>query len=90
MTTQVAWGDGSGDKITLTYAAAEGTQTVAVSSDPCTGYVTRTKDITFQVTAGGTTITKTLTVTQSANDFLLITFNDSAISSNDVAVGYEQ
>ena len=90
MTTQVAWGDGSGDKITLTYAAAEGTQTVAVSSDPCTGYVTRTKDITFQVTAGGTTITKTLTVTQSANDFLLITFNDTAITSNDVAVGYEQ
>lgn len=89
MTTQVAWGDGSGDKITLTYAAAEGTQTVAVSSDPCTGYVTRTKDITFQVTAGGTTITKTLTVTQSANDFLLITFNDTAITSNDVAVGYE-
>ena len=90
MTTQVAWGDGSGDKITLTYAAAEGTQTVAVSSDPCTGYVTRTKDLTFQVTAGGTTITKTLTVTQSANDFLLITFNDTAITSNDVAVGYEQ
>ena len=89
MTTQVAWGDGSGDKITLTYAAAEGTQTVAVSSDPCTGYVTRTKDITFQVTAGGTTITKTLTVTQSAHDFLLITFNDTAITSNDVAVGYE-
>ena len=89
MTTQVAWGDGSGDKITLTYAAAEGTQTVAVSSDPCTGYVTRTKDITFQVSAGGTTITKTLTVTQTANDFLLITFNDTAITSNDVAVGFE-
>lgn len=89
MTTQVAWGDGSGDKITLTYAAAEGTQTVAVSSDPCTGYVTRTKDITFQVTGGGTTITRVLTVTQSGKDFLLITFNDTAITSNDVAVGFE-
>lgn len=89
MTTQVAWGDGSGDKITLTYAAAEGTQTVAVSSDPCTGYVTRTKDITFQVTGGGTTITRVLTVTQSGRDFLLITFNDTAITSNDVAVGFE-
>lgn len=89
MTTQVAWGDGSGDKITLTYTAAEGTQTVAVSSDPCTGFVTRTKDITFQVTGGGTTITRVLTVTQSGRDFLLITFNDTAITSNDVAVGFE-
>lgn len=90
MTTQVGWDDGTGDKITLTYAASEGTQTVTVSSDPCTGFVSRTKNITFQVTGGGATISRVLTVTQSGRDFLLITFNDSAITSNDVAVGYEQ
>lgn len=89
MTTQVAWGDGSGDKITLTYAAAEGTQTVAVSSDPCTGYVTRTKDITFQVTAGGTTISKVLTVVQSGKNITIITRNDLFVTYNDTAVGYE-
>lgn len=90
MVTEIPWGDGSGEKIYLTYAASEGNQTVTVSSDAHTGYVERTKDITFTVVAGQTTITKTLTVRQTGKDFLVITFNDTAITHNDVAVGYEQ
>lgn len=90
MTTQVEWGDGSGDKIYLTYSASEGNQTVQVSSDAHTGYVERTKDITFTAIAGQTTITRTLTVVQAGKDITIITRNDVAMTENDVAVGYEQ
>ena len=90
MVTTIPWGDGSGDNIYLTYAASEGNQTVQITSDAHTGYEDRTKAINFQVSAGGTTITRTLTVTHSSKDFLVITFNDTAITQNDVAVGYEQ
>lgn len=89
MTTQVEWGDGSGEKLYLTYGASEGTQTIAITSDPHTGYVTRSKDIVFSVTAGGTTINRTLTVTQSGKDITIITRNDTAFTRNDVAIGYE-
>ena len=90
MTTQVNWGDGSGEKIYLTYTASEGNQTVSVTSDAHTGYITRSKDITFTATAGGTTITQTLTVIQSGKDITIITRNNVAMTENDVAVGYEQ
>lgn len=90
MTTQVEWGDGSGEKIYLTYSASEGNQTVQVTSDAHTGYVERTKDITFSVSAGQTTITRTLTVIQAGKDITIITRNDVAMTENDVAVGYEQ
>lgn len=90
MTTQVEWGDGSGEKIYLTYSASEGNQTVQVTSDAHTGYVERTKDITFTVSAGQTTITRTLTVIQAGKDITIITRNDVAMTENDVAVGYEQ
>lgn len=90
MTTQVDWGDGSGDKITLTYAASEGNQTVLVSSDANAGYIERKKDIVFSVTAGGTTISRTLTVVQRGKDITIITRNDVATKVNEVAVGYEQ
>ena len=90
MTTQVEWGDGSGDKIYLTYSASEGNQTVQLSSDAHTGYVERTKDINFTAIAGQTTITRTLTVIQSGKDITIITRNDVAMTENEVAVGYEQ
>lgn len=90
MVTTIPWGDGSGDNIYLTYSASEGNQTVQVTSDAYTGYIDRTKSITFTVNAGGTTITKTLTVNQSSKNIIVITFNDTAITQNDVAVGYEQ
>lgn len=90
MTTQIDWGDGSGDKITLSYSASEGNQVVSVTSDAHTGYVNRTKDIVFTVSAGGTTITRTLTVNQTGKNITIITFNDTAMTENDVAVGYEQ
>lgn len=89
MTTQVSWGDGSGENIYLTYGASEGNQTISVTSDAHTGYVERTKDITFKVIAGQTTITRTLTVIQSGKDITIVTYNDNAIKSNEVAVGYE-
>lgn len=90
MVTEVPWGDGSGEKIYLTYGASEGNQTITVTSDAHSGYVTRTKDINFTVSAGGTTITRTLTVSQSGKDFLVITFNDTAITRSETAVGFEQ
>ena len=90
MTTQVEWGDGSGEKIYLSYSASEGNQTVSVTSDAHTGYVNRTKDINFSITAGQTTITRTLTVVQQGKDITIITRNDVAMTENDVAVGYEQ
>lgn len=90
MTTEVNWNDGSGDKLYLTYTGTEGTQTVSVSSDAFTGYESRSRDIVFRVTAGGTTISQTLTVTQSGKDFLIITRNDVSITRNDVAIGFEQ
>jgi hypothetical protein len=90
MVTEVSWNDGSGDKIYLSYSASEGNQTVTITSDAHTGYVTRTKDINFTVTAGSTTITRTLTVNQTGKDIIIITRNDVAMTENDVAVGYEQ
>ena len=90
MTTQIDWGDGSGDKITLSYSASEGNQVVSVTSDAHTGYVERSKDIVFRVAVGDTNISQTLTVRQSGKDFVIITRNDTAFTRNDVAVGYEQ
>ena len=61
VTEEIAWGDGSGDKIYLTADAFGGNQTVLVSSDANAG-AARTKTVTF--TAGN--ITQQLTVNQSA------------------------
>ena len=83
---EVAWGDGSGDKIYLSYSASEGNQVVSVSSDANTGYEERTKEVTFS--ASGVS-PQTLTVKQAGKDITIITFNDKAITRNDVAVGYE-
>ena len=90
MTTQVGWNDGTGEKIYLSYSASEGNQTVTITSDAHTGYVERTRDITFSATAGGTTINRVLTVVQQGKDITIITRNDVAMTENDVAVGYEQ
>lgn len=65
MTTQVEWGDGSGDKIYLVYSASEGDQTVQVSSDANGGTSERTKVVTF--TTGVGNVTKTLTVKQEGH-----------------------
>lgn len=89
-TTTIPWGDGSGDNIYLTYSSASGNQTVTITSDANTRYVDRTKDIVFSATAGGTTISRTLTVNQSSKSIVIITFNDVAMTENEVAVGYEQ
>lgn len=90
MVTQVPWGDGSGEKIYLSYSASEGNQTITVTSDAHTGYVSRTKDIVFTVVAGQTTISRTLTVSQEGKDITIITYNEKAITRNETAVGYEQ
>lgn len=86
MTQEIAWGDGSGDKIYLTYSASTGDQTVLVSSDANTGYTTRSKNIIFSA-SGASSVT--LTVSQTGKDITIITRNDVAITVNDVAVGYE-
>lgn len=90
MTAQIGWNDGTGDNIYLSYSASEGNQTVTITSDAHTGHVERTRDITFSATAGGTTISRVLTVVQQGKDITIITRNDVAITENDVAVGYEQ
>lgn len=90
MTTQIGWNDGTGEKIYLSYSASEGNQTVTITSDAHTGYVERTRDITFSAFAGGTTISRVLTVVQQGKDITIITRNDVAMTENDVAVGYEQ
>jgi len=89
MTTSLSWNDGTTDKLYLTYTASEGNQTIAVTSDAHTGYIERSRDVVFTVTAGGITITKTLTVVQSGKDITIITRNDTAITRNDVAIGFE-
>lgn len=89
MTTSLSWNDGTTDKLYLTYTASEGNQTIAVTSDAHTGYIERSRDVVFTVTAGGTTISRTLTVTQLGKDITIITRNDTAFTRNDVAIGYE-
>lgn len=89
MTTSLNWNDGTTDKLYLTYSASEGNQNISVTSDAHTGYIERSRDVVFTVSAGGTTITKTLTVTQLGKDITIITRNDKAITRNDVAIGFE-
>lgn len=62
VTEEIAWGDGTSDKIYLTADALEGNQTVSVSSDANTG-AARSKVVTFSAT-GVTPVT--LTVNQEA------------------------
>ena len=62
MTQEVAWNDGTGDKIYLTYSASEGDQTISVSSDANTG-AARSKTVTFSATG---TSSVTLTVNQES------------------------
>lgn len=76
MVTQVDWNDGTGEKIYLSYSSASGDQTVTVTSDENTGPFTRSKGITFSVTAGGTTITRTLTVVQDESSAIFLIDSD--------------
>jgi hypothetical protein len=63
VTTEIPWGDGSGDKIYLTRDASEGDQVVSVSSDANTGNA-RSKVVTF--TSGVGNIQRQLTINQAA------------------------
>lgn len=84
--TEIPWGDGSGDKIYLTYSEADGDQTVLVSSD-ANGGAARQKVITFVSTVGN--ISRSLTVLQeSGMDYVSITWNDVCITYNDTAIAY--
>ena len=67
MVQEVSWGDGSGGKIYLSCQATEGDQTVLVSSDANTGLESRTKEIAFSTSEGGTAITRSLSVTQESD-----------------------
>lgn len=63
VTTEIPWGDGSGDKIYLTRNASEGDQVVQVSSDANSGNA-RTKVVSF--TSGVGNIVRQLTINQEA------------------------
>ena len=69
---EIAWGDGSGDKIYLTADAFGGNQTILVSSDANAG-VARTKTVTFSAT-GVTPVV--LTVSQEAGVIITPVFHD--------------
>ena len=86
LSQEIAWGDGTGDKIYITGNASEGNQTLSISSDAYSGYVDRTKTLTFSA-SGASSVS--LTVTQSSKNITIITYNDTAVTHNDVAVGYE-
>lgn len=90
MVTQIDWGDGSGDKITLTYSATSGNQTVLVSSNANAGANPRSKVIKFTAVVGNTIIERTLTVTQLAgsDDLIVPTYNDIYPVYDDVARGF--
>lgn len=90
MTTELSWNDGTSDKLYLTYTASEGTQTISVTSDANAGGGSRSRDIVFQTTAGGTTISRILTVIQSGinSGITIITRNNTVVTSNDTAVGF--
>lgn len=64
ITTEISWGDGSGDKIYVTREASEGNQIVSVSSDANTG-AARSKVVSF--TSGVGSIVQQLTITQAEN-----------------------
>lgn len=63
VTTEIPWGDGSGDKIYLTRNASEGDQVVSVSSDANAGNA-RSKVVTFSSGVGN--IQRQLTINQAA------------------------
>ena len=87
MVTEIPWGDGTSDKIYLTYTVASGSQTVLVSSDANSGPA-RTKDITFVSSIGN--IARVLTVSQGTDSTLtIITRNNTAFVMNGVTVGYK-
>lgn len=64
-TKTIDWGDGTSDKLTLTYSAMNGNQNVSVSSDPNNTGKARSKSVTFSTSVGGS-VTRTLSVTQKA------------------------
>lgn len=74
VTTEIPWGDGSGDKIYLTRNASEGDQVVQVSSDANSGAAARTKVVTF--TSGVGNIQRQLTINQEGVPEDYIVFAD--------------
>lgn len=90
MVKQIDWGDGSGDKITLTYSATSGNQTVLVSSVVNAGAHPRSKIIKFTVVAGNVTIERELTITQPANSngIVVITRNNEFVTYDYTGIGY--
>lgn len=82
VTTEIPWGDGSGDKIYLTRNASEGDQVVQVSSDANTGDA-RSKVVTF--TSGVGNIIRQLTINQEAGAVVPGTLSVNPSSYIDVA-----
>lgn len=86
MTKTIDWGDGSGDKIMLTYPSATGNQQVSVTSDPNETGVQRTKVVTISSDIGGVVSSK-LSVVQKARELkeYTITLYPSAFISGQYA-----
>ena len=84
VTEEIAWGDGTSDKIYLTADAFEGDQTVLVSSDANAG-AARSKTVTFSATGVSPV---TLTVNQEAGTTIPLWFElESATTTQSYDTG---
>ena len=75
-TQQIAWDDGSGDKIYVTYPSASGDQTLSVSSDANTGSTPRSKIITIATLVGSPSKSVQLNVSQPGQSLPNYAYND--------------
>lgn len=88
MATQtIYWSGASGDKLTVTYEGTSGTSTCEISSDANTTGIERSITLRFATEISATTFVD-ISVTQSVENLIIITFNDVAITMNDTAIGY--
>jgi hypothetical protein len=68
-TKQIYWGDGTSDKITLTYSGDTGSSQMTVASDPNMFLVERSKTVVLKSTAGATLGTLTVSQEQRSRAF---------------------
>ena len=90
-TSQIAWGDGSGDYIYVSYPSASGDQTLSVSSDANTGTTTRSKTITIATTAGSPTQSVQVSVSQPGQSLPNYAYDGiyySGVSGGSCVFGY--
>lgn len=84
MTQEFDWGDGSGEKFSLTFGSAEGPADVAFNTPPNTSETARQKTVTVRTTLGGL-VTKVVTLIQRGAEALVHSVTPSAFVSGSYA-----